>query len=199
MNDKLVNKFGYSEMYEWTIYPGDTNKLGRFVQFNSIEHDKINLAVDPKTPILGVSTINYVTLSDNPDTWSKKYLSNEYGDIFMTKERLAVGQKQYDQIEEFSYIHTFPYEQYIPVENKEFNKNYNYVKRSERSEWSCIVLLGKAIVKDNGKCKPGEYCKPNFSDINDEAGIAVPATINDENSFYVLKRISDTTIMILIK
>ena len=57
----------------------------------------------------------------------------------------------------------------------------------------------KAIVKDNGECKPGEYCKPNFSDINDEAGIAVPATINDENSFYVLKRISDTTIMILIK
>jgi hypothetical protein len=35
--------------------------------------------------------------------------------------------------------------------------------------------------------------------INDEAGIAVPATINDENSFYVLKRISDTTIMILVK
>ena len=104
MNDKLVNKFGYSEMYEWTIYPGDTNKVGRFVQFNSIEHDKINLAVDPKAPILGVSTINYVTLSDNPDAWSKKYLSNEYGDIFMTKERLAVGQKQYDQIEEFSYV-----------------------------------------------------------------------------------------------
>ena len=48
MNDKLVNKFGYSEMYEWTVYPGDTNKFGRFVQFNSIEHDKINLAIDPK-------------------------------------------------------------------------------------------------------------------------------------------------------
>ena len=118
MNDKLVYKFGYSEMYEWTVYPGDTNKFGRFVQFNSIEHDKINLAIDPKASILGVSTINYVTLSDNPDTWTKKYLSNEYGDIFMTKERLAVCQKQYNQVEEFSDIHTFPYEQYIPVENK---------------------------------------------------------------------------------
>ncbi len=199
MDNKLVNKFGYSEMYEWTIYPGDENKFGRFVQFNKIDHEKINLANDENKSIFGVSSINYLSQSDNPETWYNKYMSNDYGDIYMMKERLAVGRKDYDQLEEFSYIHTFPYEQYIPVENKEFNKELKYVKRSDRSEWVSVVLIGKAIVKDNGLCKPGDFCKPKFSDITDEAGTAIPAMENEYNSFYVIKRISDTTIMILVK
>lgn len=199
MNERLINRFGYSEMYEWTIYPGDDNKFGRFVQFNEIEHEKINLVRNSKTPVIGVSSINYVTVSDNPEYWKNKYLFNEYGDIFMTKERLAVGQKQYDQVEEFSYIHTFPYEQYIPVENNLFDKNKNYIKRSCRNEWTSVTIYGKAIVKDNGQCVPGGYCKPMFSDINEEAGIAIPANKNDNDSFYVIDRISNTTIMIFVK
>lgn len=199
MNDKLVNKFGYSEMYEWTVFPGQENKFGRFVQFNKIESDKINLTYNDETPIVGVTSINYVEASDNPDFWAKKYMSNEYGDIYMTKERLAVGNKVYDQIEEFSYIHTFPYEQYIPVQNTEFKKELEYRKRSDRNEWVNVIIAGKAIVKDNGKCKPGDYCKPNFSEINEDAGLAIPADKNDKNSFYVLKRISETTIMIFVR
>lgn len=199
MNDKLVNKFGYSEMYEWTVFPGQENKFGRFVQFNKIESDKINLAYNDETPIVGVTSINYVEASDNPDFWSKKYMSNEYGDIYMTKEKLAVGNKVYDQVEEFSYIHTFPYEQYIPVQNTEFKKELQYTKRSNRNEWVNVIIAGKAIVKDNGKCKPGDYCKPNFSEINEDAGLAIPADKNDKNSFYVLKRISETTIMIFVR
>ena len=199
MNEKLVNKIGYAEMYEWSLFPGPENKFGRFVQFNSLQHDRINLTLDENTPVIGVTSVNYVLQSDNPEQWAKRYLSNEYGDIFMTKERLAVGNKEYDQIEEFSYIHTFPYEQYIPVENKEYNKNAQYVKRSDRNEWVTVIIGGKAIVKDNGKCNPGEYCKPLFSEINEEAGTAVPATKNEENSYYVIKRISETTIMIFVK
>lgn len=199
MNEKLINKFGYSEMYEWTVRPSDECKFGRFVQFNKLEPEKINLAYDPDADVIGVASVNYVAASDNPDVWVKRYMSNEYGDIFMMKERLAVGNKDYDQIEEFSYIHTFPYEQYIPVENKDYNRELNYVKRSDRNEWASIVIKGKAIVKDNGVCEPGKYCKPQFSEINEEAGIAVPAERNEENSFYVIKRISDTTIMIFIR
>lgn len=199
MNEKLVNKFGFAEMYEWTIYPGDDDKYGRFVQFNAKEHDKINLAYDHNMPILGVSSINYSIASDNPDVWHNKYMSNEYGDIYMTKERLAVGQKQYDQVEEFSYIRTFPYEQYIPIENKEYDKNVKYSKRSSRNEWVPVTMIGKAIVKDNGKCVSGSYCVPQFSEINSEAGIAVPGNVNDKNAYYVLKRVSNNTIMILMK
>ena len=98
MNEKLVNKFGISEMYEWNIYPGNENKLGRFVQFNKINTDKINLAYDKDSDIIGVSTVNYTVVSDNPDDWHLRYLTNEFGDTFMQKERLAVGNKVYDQV-----------------------------------------------------------------------------------------------------
>lgn len=198
MDEKLLNKFGYGEMYEWTVYPGDTNKFGRFVQFNEIDHEKINLTHDNKN-IIGVSSVNFVDTSDNPDHWHLKYMSNEVGDLFMQKERLSVGNKVYDQVEEFSYIRTYPYEQYIPIENKEFNKRFKYKKRTSRNEWVNVVIMGKAIVEDNGECVPGGYCKPVFSDINEEAGKAIPADINDENSYYVIRRVSDKSILIFVK
>lgn len=199
MNEKLVNKFGVSEMYEWNVFPGVENKFGRFVQFNQLNPDKINLAYDPDKDIIGISSVNYSVVSDNPDDWHLRYLYNEVGDTFMQKERLAVGNKVYDQIEEFSYIRTFPYEQYIPIENTEYDKNLQYVKRTNRNEWVAVTLIGKAIVVDNGTCKPGEYCVPQFSEINAEAGIAIPGNKDDKNSYYVIKRMSEKTIMILVK
>lgn len=198
MNEKLINKFGYGEMYEWLLYPGDTNKFGRFVQFNEIEPDKINLVRNDKN-IIGVSSINYVLTSDDPTEWHKKYMLNSVGDIYMQKERLSVGNKVYDQVEEFSYIRTFPYEQYIPIESNEFNKQLKYAKRSARSEWVNVVVHGKAIVEDNGNCVPGQYCKPQFSDVFEDAGKAVPADENDDIKYYVIKRVTDTSILIFVK
>lgn len=199
MNEKYINKFGVSEMYEWDIFPGVENKFGRFVQFNKLNTDKINLAYDNNLDVIGVSSVNYSVVSDNPSEWHLRYLSNDYGDIYMQKERLAVGNKTYDQLEEFSYIRTFPYEQYIPIENKSYNKQVKYNKRTNRNEWIAVTMLGKAIVQDNGKCKPGEYCVPQFSEITDKAGLAVPGNKDDKNAYYVLKRISDKTIMILMR
>lgn len=199
MNEKYINKFGVSEMYEWDIFPGVENKFGRFVQFNKLNTDKINLAYDNNLDVIGVSSVNYSVVSDNPSEWHLRYMANDYGDIYMQKERLAVGNKTYDQIEEFSYIRTFPYEQYIPIENKAYNKQAKYNKRTNRNEWIAVTMLGKAIVQDNGKCKPGEYCVPQFSEITDEAGLAVPGNKDDKNAYYVLKRISDKTIMILMR
>ena len=197
MNEKIINPFGYGEMYEWHVYPGDTNRFGRFVQFNETYPDKINLVRNDKN-IIGVASINYVTTSDNPDTWKERYVSNDYGDVYMRKERLAVGKKDYDQLNEFAFIRTFPYEQYIPVDNPEYDNNKNYVKRTNRNEWVNVIIKGKTIVKDNGKCEPGKYCTPVFSDIYEEAGTVVPAQETDKNSYYVISRISNDTILIFI-
>lgn len=198
MDDKIINSFGYGEMYEWHIYPGDDNRFGRFVQFSESEPDKITLARNDKN-VIGVASINYVETSDNADFWHKRYMSNKYGDIFMRKERLAVGQKDYDQLNEFAFIRTFPYEQYIPVDNPEYDGERKYVKRSNRSEWVSVIIKGKAIVKDNGKCEPGKYCTPIFSDIWEDAGSVVPADENSENKYYVISRVSEDTILIFVK
>jgi len=198
MNEKFVNQFGFCEMYEWSLYPGDDNRFGRFVQFDKNKPEFVRIAGNDETPIIGVSSINYAAVSDNPNYWHNKYMFNEFGDIYMMKERLAVGAKQYDQLNEFSFIKTFPYEQFIPIDNPEFDKSKKYDKRSVRREWSIVTIKGKAIITDDGKCKPGEYCKPIFSDDYETAGKAQPANKNEENSFYVIKRMSDTTIMIFI-
>ena len=43
--DKLMNKFGYSEMYEWSeLFKFDIIPFGRFVTFDENEPGKIKLA-----------------------------------------------------------------------------------------------------------------------------------------------------------
>lgn len=199
MDNSLINKFGYSEMYEWvTNPPPHTKRYGRFVQFDENETNKIRLAIDHKN-IVGVTTINSVCDSDLPEEWHQKNMQNEFGDLYLRKEKLAVGNKVYDQFEEISYILTRPWEHLIPIENEKFNKNLQYKKRSDREEWIRVNLIGKTIVYDNGECTPGGYCKPYIGKNMKKVGQAVPATENDELKYYVLGRYSDTTIMILNK
>jgi len=198
MDDSLINKFGYSEMYEWVNIPPANKKLGRFVQFDENEPEKIRIAIDDKR-IVGITTVNSTVDSDCPDEWPSKNLQNEYGDIYLKKERLAVGAKVYDQFEEISYINTKPWEHLIPIENESYDKKQKYNKRSVRQEWTRVNILGKAIVFDNGECTPGEYCKPYIGKDMKKAGQAIPANENDKIKYYVIGRFSEKTIIILNK
>ena len=145
MNEDLIQKFGFSEMYEWSETPAQEYKLGRFVQFDPEYPGKIKLCADTKN-IVGVTTINSVIDSDNPSEWHAKNLSNEYGDIYLRKERLAVGGKQYDQQEELAFIKTWAWEHLIPITNKNFDPEKQYAKRTVRPEWARVNLLGKVVV-----------------------------------------------------
>jgi hypothetical protein len=198
-NANLIQPFGFSEMYEWA----DVSKanLGIFVVFDDVTKNKIvPFGENTNTEVLGVSTINSTIESDNPKQWKFSYMCNEVGDIYLRKERLAVGQKVYDQILEFNYIQTRPWEHLIPIENKYFNKEVEYVPRTNRQEWVRVNMLGKVVVRDNGECKPGEYCQPYSGKLITNFGTAVPAS-DDVNlkKFYVLERLSEKTILILNK
>lgn len=194
-----IQAFGYSEMYEWQEVPQGVSRFGKFVQFDKNYPNKIKLYSDTKY-LLGITTTNSLSDSDNPEEWHGKFIANEYGDLYLRKERLAVGQKTYDQVKEISYIQTRPWEHHVPIENPNFNKNVKYIPRTSRQEWVRVNLIGKVIVEDNGKCVAGGWCKPNISKIIAQQGIAVPSTNNtDKHRFYVLERISDKTILILNK
>lgn len=194
-----IQSFGYSEMYEWQCVPHGTPRFGRFVQFDEHYPNMIKLYTGADY-ILGVTSANSTIDSDNPEEWHDKFYANEYGDLYLRKEKLAVGEKKYDQIKEISYIETRPWTHYIPIENSDFDSKKEYIKRSMRSEWVRVNLLGKCIVEDNGKCVPGQYCKPFASKFKDEAGIAVPSEDeNDKHRYYILSRISKNTIMIVNK
>ena len=96
--DKLMNKFGYSEMYEWSeLFEFNIVPYGRFVSFDNNEPGKIKLANNYDN-IIGVTTINSVITSDDPNEWQGKYLCNEYGDCFLQKKDKAAAVNAYDDI-----------------------------------------------------------------------------------------------------
>jgi len=200
MNENNIQEFGYAEMYEWANVPDNKQRLGRFVTFDKEKPGMIVAAHDDNF-IVGVTTVCAEDTSDDPDEWKFSYLCNEYGDLYLKKERLAVGAKQYDQYNEMNYIRTYPWEHYIKIENKYLDKEKTYVKRSKRIEWVRVNLLGKTIVKDNGKCKPGEFCTVYSGKLKEKFGTAIP--YNEKKSknkkFYVLDRLSENTILILNK
>ena len=194
--DKLMNQFGYSEMYEWSeLFKFDIVPYGRFVTFDSNEHGKIRLANTGDNPI-GVTTINTVCTSDNPEEWQGKYLCNEYGDCLLQEKDIAIAQEHYDDVKEIPYIATIKDTKIVPIINDEYDPSKEYVRRSERSEWVRVNLIGKCIVVDNGKCQPGQWCTIG------ENGIAVPTEIISKIpsiNWYVIDRLTDNTIMIFFK
>lgn len=197
MEDKLIQPFGYTEMYEWVKMP--TNKrFGLFVQFSKRYPDRIEPYYADDGVLAGVSTICSVAESDDPPYWKYSYMCNSVGDIFMKEETLAVGIKCYDQQNELSYISTRPWNHYVKVKNDYLDENRQYVKRSKRGEWVRVALLGKTIVWDDGTLTPGEYCMPYTGDDMTKAGTAVKWDGKSPNRFYVTERITDSTVMIVI-
>ena len=192
--DKLMNKFGYSEMYEWSeLFKFNIVPYGRFVTFDEKEPGKIKLANNNDNPI-GVTTINSVITSDDPEEWQGKYLCNEYGDCFLQERDKAVAVNAYDDVNEMPYIATYKDTEVVPVVNEQFDKSRIYKKRSERPEWVRVNLLGKCIIVDDGNCKPGAFCTVG------EDGIAIPVSSkNKSNKYYVLDRLTENTIMIFYK
>ena len=199
-NANLIQKFGYSEMYEWDNVPDQAFRIGRFVTFSENNPEKIRPTSKPNDFVLGISTVNSVCDSDDPNEWKYKNICNEYGDLYLTKERLAVGTKVYDQINEINFIKTYPWEHFVTITNKAYNKDAKYIKRTNRQEWIRVNLLGKAIVFDDGTCKPGEWCIPYSGKLKELQGSAIPAPADtSQHKFYVLARLSEKTILVLNK
>lgn len=193
-NEDYFQKFGYTEMYEWAETP--LNKYGLFVEFDPDEPTKI-LPYHLGGKILGITSITSLTISDDPDEWKCAYLVNDVGDLYLKDELLAVGTKEYDQHLEMSYIHTRPWKHYVKVPYDKYDPSRKYVKRTNRAEWVKVNLIGKCIVVDDGTCTPGGYCRPYVG--NDKAYWGHAVESRDIDDYYVLQRLTDTTILIVNK
>ena len=192
MLSDLSNKFGFTEMYEWETPPEHTLN-GRFVEFSSDKPSKIKLA--QSNAAFGVTTVCSVCTSDNPTHWQGKNIANEYGDVYVKKKTVVEGHKTYDDKEEMNYIRTSTKMKYVPIIHPLYDEDIKYVMRTNRIEWANVCILGKCIVKDDGTCNAGDYCTVNIND----PGTATKATADSQNKWYVISRISETTIMILMK
>jgi len=193
----LLKKMGYAELYEFAN--PEENKLGRFVGFDNDNPGKICLFKPNSNNIIGVTTVNSVEISDYYTEWPNKFLCNEFGDTYMKHENLAVGIKQYDEVNERPFIMTAKSYKYVPLLNEKYDPSKEYVQRLGRPEWNRVTLCGKAIVIDNGKCTPGKMCMPYNGKDENLFGTAIPATAKAKYSYYVIERFSEKSIIILVK
>ena len=196
MNISLIQNFGYSEMYEWKEKQND--RFGYLVELDTEARDKIIKARNAND-VIGVSSINFAYLSDNPEFWHKRYYRDAVGDTYMQQKIISRGTKKYNQIDEYAFISTSKDTIYVPREFEYFDENQKYVQRIDRLEWSPVTLLGKAIVIDDGECGDSLYCQLYNGSDETKFGTVVPVYDDSLPKYRILTRYSQKTLLILFK
>lgn len=211
--NNLVSPYAdYGEYFEWE----DSNvknedRRGLFVKFSEIYSDKIAIANDSDN-ILGVVTRTSGFVGNSAElAWFGAVEKDKFGehikyynklyDLQMFVKSLGiniVGKSEEELIKILkkdgrAWGDFNDPERIKPLilKTSPFYQNYQkYTPRSQRSEWSCIGLLGCLIVLEEipGSCQPGKYV---------DSGITGKAVVGTK--YRVLKRISNDTIQIYFK
>jgi len=115
-------------------------------------------------------------LGDNHESWHNKYAVDDWGRIQYHDVVIPATGDGPERIEK------------RPVLNPMWDPKMEYVPRRLRKEWAPIGLFGKLLVRDDGTCIPGMYCKPM-------GGIATSSV----SGLRVMKRLSPNIVMVFIK
>ena len=152
----------YAEYFEWL--DGNSDNEDRRGMLVSLVGDKIQLAHGDE--FVGIISVNPSMVGNAAELhWYGKYKTDVYGHI-LTDEH---GEK---------------------IISPEYDPDREYIPRSKRREWSVVGLVGRLIVRDNGKCAVGGY-------VSARNGTAVPTT--RRTGIIVLKRVDKTHVEVLIK
>ncbi|MGM0879291.1 MAG: peptidase G2 autoproteolytic cleavage domain-containing protein, partial [Bacillota bacterium] len=170
----------YAEMFETT--DGNPIDVGYFVTFDD-ESEKIRKATTTDDYILGIVSADPAVLADSRELrWKDKYVTDEWGrvqyhDIVIPAEKDKDGNVIMPERTEKQ-----------PILNPDWDHTREYIPRLERPEWVAVGLLGKLLVRDDGTCKVGGYCKPNVE------GIATASN----KGYRVMKRTGENQILVLL-
>lgn len=153
------NGADYAEMFEWN--DGNINcedRVGKFVTFEE-GTGKIRIANSNDKYILGVVSATASIVGDRyEDEWNEKYITDDFG-------RIQYEEKIINEVLTR-----------VPILNKNYNPEQQYISRTDRKEWDAIGMLGKLFVLHDGTCNVGDYCV-----VNNE-GIATKS----DSGYYVL-------------
>lgn len=163
----------YAEYFEWADgNPNNEDRRGLLVSLNftdcldeySEECEKICLANGDD--FIGVVSATPAIVGDvrNFD-WKNKYKTDIFGAVITDNDN-------------------------NPIISDDFDGSQQYKSRSSRKEWSPIGLMGKLIVVDNGKCKPGNY-------IQAQNGVAIPC--DHQTKARMMRRVDENHIKVLLK
>lgn len=182
---KTYNTSGadYAEMFEWL----DENQLNedRAGKFVTLDGDKIRLANEKDTYILGVVSGNASVIGDSyADQWAYMYEQDVFGRPIY--ETVTIPEERDENGDLIVEEHT---EEQLKVSSK-YDSEKKYIPRNERPEWAAIGLLGKLVCLDDGTAKVNDYVKPNENAI---------ATVSETQTKYrVMRRIDGSHIQIMI-
>lgn len=164
----------YAELFEWADgNPDGEDRIGRFV---TLDGDKMRLARPGDLFVLGVISGFPSVIGDSyDDQWQGMYQCDIYGRPLWEEVEVSVaGEIRVEQRRKL---------------NPDYDPEQTYLPRSKRPEWSCVGLMGKLTVVDDGSCQINGWCAPGTG------GIA--AHSENRTDFRVIGRIDDTHIRVL--
>lgn len=171
----------YAEYFEWA--DGNPDNEDRIAYIVELDGDKIKLANQYTEDILGIISGTTSLIGDDAEfNWHKKYLTDKYGRfIYETVHYVHEEGTDNEWSEDVKQ----------KVINPAYNPDNDYVRRSDRPEWSTVGMLGKLYVRDDGTAEVNDYVKPA------NGGIATKAT--GKTNMRVLERVDENTIRVLLK
>jgi len=180
-----------ADLAEWSEWlDGNLDKEDRVGYFVTTIGKKIKKATENDC-IYGVISGNpcLVGNSDNND-WSGKYLKDNFNRIIYEDI-----EEEIEQINEETYVATYVKTGNIIKRgrmklNPEYDSTKEYISRVDRSEWDYVGKRGMISVRDDGTCIVNNWCKCN------KDGLATLSTERNFDTFMVLERITDNTVLI---
>ena len=180
----------YAEFFEWQDgNPEAEDRIGLIVTLDS---DKIKLAKSGDE-VLGIVSGTALVIGDDYETsWSKKFLTDDFGRIIYKdiEQFIEVAVESEYNKEPVLEKRSMGFEK-CPIVNPEYDPEQPYINRHDRQEWDVIGMLGKLYVRDDGTAQVNGYVSAGAD------GIATASDI--KTNMRVLCRVNDNVIRVLLK
>ncbi|WP_338787385.1 peptidase G2 autoproteolytic cleavage domain-containing protein [Metabacillus sp. FJAT-53654] len=168
----------YAEMFETT--DGNPIDFGYFV---TLDENKVRIANEQDDFILGITSAKPAVLANSGELrWKSKYMTTEWGEVLY--EDIALP----SEFDTYGNVINPQRSERRPVLNPSWNSSKEYLPRSRRPEWVAVGLIGQLLVRDDGTCKPGSYCKPN------NEGIATASN----QGYRVMQRTNQNQVLVIV-
>lgn len=206
----------YGEYFEWLDgNTGTVDRRGHFVTYSKDNPDKIVIA-KTNDYLIGVVTQTSGIIGNAAElAWEKSILKDKFNqyikgydkmyDLRQFVKKLNIDTKGKTEEELIAILKEngtawgdFNDPERIKPEvlitNPDYDPAKKYISRSNRKEWTCIGLLGRLVVLEEN---PGSINAGNFVTCSNNGKAIIDGEARTQ--YLVLKRISEDTIMILIK
>lgn len=157
------NSGDYAEYFEWKDgNPEIEDRVGLFVSHDA---GKIRLSDENSIPFGIISASPAVCGNSFETNWNGRFKRDVFGRL---------------EVDENGHL----------IESEEYDKDEEYIPRSQRSEWSPVGMIGQLIVIDDGTAKANDFLKSKAGGIGT---VSITPT-----RFQVMERLDENHVKVLV-